>query len=242
MRQTSSSHSMWLILLALPVIGCGGDVSGTDPSDSAFDPQAISNPKNVAWVRPTDNKIKCVTTPCPCYSLQGVNGGTSHTVDRLDVSGLKLSSAMQAQILAQADGVLLHGRYTQASQLDSMVQAAPPIVFVVDSALAPVAQSQRERPMVDTYYQVADNGVRCITTPCPSLTATVLGTARQETWNDVDLRPLGLSAAAQAVLMQEIRSPEGTVKLSMTEATSGKVVTSAFRPFGAKPLPASSAR
>lgn len=51
------------------------------------------------------------------------------------------------------------------------------------------------RPPRGVTYRVRDNGTRCVTTPCFSLTATALGTGRARTLSTLDLDPVGAAGA-----------------------------------------------
>jgi hypothetical protein len=72
--------------------------------------------------------------------------------------------------------------------------------------------------------------------PCDTLNAMLLNRPEPEHWNGVNLSRLGLTPAAQQQLISEFLA--GTAFPSAREITALPVVlTAAFRPYNAKPLP-----
>jgi hypothetical protein len=67
------------------------------------------------------------------------------------------------------------------------VQGIAANVLTVSSAL----QGQTARKPAGSFYVVKDTGIRCITTPCPSLSAQLLNTAKPATTPDLNLDATG---------------------------------------------------
>jgi hypothetical protein len=74
--------------------------------------------------------------------------------------------------------------------------------LAVDAAWRPAGP----RAPRGTTYRVADNGIRCITTPCFTLTAAPLDRAGRVTLSDLDLRGVG---AAKADLERALAAIDG---------------------------------
>lgn len=56
-------------------------------------------------------------------------------------------------------------------------------------------QGQTARKPAGSFYVVRDTGIRCITTPCPSLSAQLLNSAQPATTPDLDLSATGATGA-----------------------------------------------
>jgi hypothetical protein len=88
--------------------------------------------------------------------------------------------------VAEADGIVL-GHMTNAG-----VDSFPDLRAL---RVAHVWRPASTREPTGVFRSLRDHGIRCVTTPCFSVTATVLNTARAATVSGIDLRRAGASAA-----------------------------------------------
>lgn len=107
-----------------------------------------------------------------------------------------------------AGSVLTRGRVVPAG-----IEGFPDLArLAVVAAWRPAGEQQPR----GTTFRVVDNGVRCITSPCFSLTATALETDRRRTLSEIDLTAAGASAT-------DLRRAERAL------AAGGVLVTGAVR-------------
>jgi hypothetical protein len=138
----------------------------------------------------------CPSPMCGGIWLKAVNGvaGSCARPPRFEcyVAGFTLGvpdEEKQARLeaLVTNGGGLVQGRIVPAG-----IQGFPELrALRVVGAWRPAGKHQP----TGVFRQLRDNGIRCITTPCFSVTATTLNTGRRVTVSGVDLRPSGASAA-----------------------------------------------
>jgi hypothetical protein len=124
-----------------------------------------------AWVR----RVNHVATRC-------VDGSEARECYVASTTGVP-----EALWTARAGSVLVRGRIV-AARIDG---------FPDLGRLAAVAawRPAGKREPRGTTFRVIDNGVRCVTSPCFSLTADTLETTRRRTLSDIDLAVVGATAS-----------------------------------------------
>jgi len=104
-------------------------------------------------------------------------------VASVDLSALPPDARARAEAALAGGRVLIRGRITVGS-----VPRFPSLGRLVATE---AWLSATTGPGAGTVYRIVDNGVRCITTPCFSLRASALNTARRVALSDLDLAPVG---------------------------------------------------
>ncbi len=190
----------WVAIAAslLAVMGVPGAVpAATDATPVYYlvrpDPRLCPSPIcGGAWVR----RVNHAATRC----LDGSEARECYVASTTGVPD-KLWSAL-------AGSILTRGRIAPAG-----IEGFPGLAMLAVVAAWRPAGGQQPR---GTTFRVADNGIRCITTPCFSLMATALETDRRRTLSEIDLASAGASAT-------DLRRAERAL------ATGGALVTGAVR-------------
>lgn len=234
MRTLTSSLSMGLLTSALvATIGCGQDdsVDFSDLPIASDDEKAdVYIPgRGYTWVRPESSTIACVRAPCPNAIMEGVNLSMSELSYAFDWRALKLSPAEQASLEAKVGTMLLYGKYATAKMHGERVQ-----VYQVTRANPRVAEQSKDNPQSDRYYMVKLTDPACTQPPC-GYSALLMNQPAKEQWTDMDLSRLGLPQNAKQILVSELQ--KGSAYVSIAQPSLMPVVTEAFRPYNAPPLP-----
>jgi Domain of unknown function (DUF6748) len=137
------------------------------------------------------SRVNQARTPC-----RGGKPQPACYVAAVDLSALPPDARARAEAALAGGRVLIRGRIGAGS-----VPHFPSLGRLVATE---VWLSATTRPGAGTVYRIVDNGVRCITTPCFSLRAFALNTARRVALSDLDLALMGaprkLVGRAQAAL------------------------------------------
>lgn len=164
-----------LLLSSVAVPGCTADVD--DAADSTED--AISGePSDSGWFVVTQrDKRKCTFPLCGGWFVKRVNEAKTRCADgalatecyvgSIELSGAGLTPREQAGVRAAMEKglVLIKARSYKRSLFGFDVGA-----LNVDEIWLGATGSSA----TGTFYRTADNGIRCVTTPCASTTASVL--------------------------------------------------------------------
>lgn len=215
---------------SLLTAACGG--SAVSEVDLSRLPVATETGNDLTWVRPSDAQVNCVRAPCPTYMLHTVNTASTELVYAYDWRALQVTPDEAVKLTSNASQMLLYGRYAQSEALGEPVQ-----IFQVTRANQHVSDQSVDSPQSDRYYQVhADT--TCTDPACPALWAAPMNQSQTpiERWSGVDLSRLGLSAAAQQLLMVELQAGRAYVSTPATDPMP-VVLSEAFRPYRSVPLP-----
>ena len=190
----------WIVIAAslLAVAGAAGAAPAAGDGAAAYylvrpDLRLCPSPScGGAWVR----RVNHATTRC-------VDGSEARECYVASVSGVpdKLGSSRAGSVLARG------------SIVPAAIDGFPGL-----GKLAAVAawRPAGQREPSGTTFRVVDNGIRCVTSPCFSLTAGALETTRRRTLSELDFAAVGASAA-------DLRRAERAL------ATGGLLVTGAVR-------------
>jgi hypothetical protein len=108
-------------------------------------------------------------------------------VATLDLSALKLSSDQEAQVRkaigvsSDIVGVLIQGKLSVPA-LTTAIAPVYPKLIAAHAWLAPAPT-----PIKGAYLGLADTGILCITTPCPSIRGLLLNQTQTSSFSQVDL-------------------------------------------------------
>lgn len=169
----------WVVIAAalLAVAGVAGAAPAAGEAAPSYylvrpDPRLCPSPIcGGAWVR----RVNHATTRC----ADGSEARECYVASTTGVPA-RLWSAL-------AGSVLVRGRIVRAG-----IEGFPDLGKLAAVAAWRPAGQQEPR---GTTFRVVDNGVRCVTSPCFSLTAFVLETERRRTLSEIDLAGVGASAA-----------------------------------------------
>jgi hypothetical protein len=180
--------------LSLGVVGCGGGVDAVDETDGleeTLDDAIVGGASGYYTVR--RDFRRCASPMCGGFWIGRVNqgllrcpGASTSTpecyVATLDTS--RLGEAALGESFPIARGRLSQRTFGQAGRF---------AVLNVSEGWLPATSAASTEPL----WKVADNGLRCVTTPCFSLSAARLNTTTERRVAELDLSGLGLSAEQQ---------------------------------------------
>lgn len=178
MRTLSLSLAVSASFLAFALTGCSGapdaDVDGAETADSE---DALSSTANFGYVTVRRDFRKCAWPMCGGYWVKKVNEQKTRCVDNtlqdecyvesIQLTGLNLSQREQDEVsgaMAQGNTVLRVRAYKKR------INGANYGLLKANEAWVGATGSTPD----GSFYRIADNGTRCITTPCPSTSATTL--------------------------------------------------------------------
>jgi hypothetical protein len=169
----------WLVIAAsvFAVVGFAGGAAAQRDATPAY-----------YLVRP-DLRL-CPSPICGGAWVRRVNHATTRCVDGSEARECYVASTAgvpEKLWSARAGSVLVRGRIVPAG-----IEGFPDLGKLAAVAAWRPAGQQEPR---GTIFRVVDNGVRCVTSPCFSLTAFVLETERRRTLSEIGLAGVGASAA-----------------------------------------------
>lgn len=236
MRNLTSSLSIGLLTFAMVAAGGCGQQSGIDFSQLPLANEAEEGDSShtggriFTWMRPSTDQIRCVRAPCPITFVNDVNLGKSHLLYGYDWRALQLKPEEQEALERDAAKLLLYGKYATAQLSGEEV-----LVYQVTRANPQVTEESYDRPESDGYYKVKAADPTCQQGSC-GYTAVLMNRGQTEQWTSIDLSRLRLPASARQILLGELQ--QGTASVSVEDANPYHVVvTQAFRPYNAEPLP-----
>jgi hypothetical protein len=198
------------------------ELAGETAADDAGDGKADSAADGVyTYFEVTADLRKCAAPICGGYFFQRLNRTTTKCVDgsyhascyapTLDWSKTTLGDAQQQKLVdaanqdAMSEGTYGIVRGYFASQNYGTANLGR---FVVTEAWVgenPDAVSD------GVFVKVADNGIRCITAPCPSLTERALNTSRSANVSDIDWTVGGFSDREIQGFSDDFYTAHGTI-------------------------------
>ena len=182
------------------------------------------------WARPNPAELYCVRAPCPVYNISDVNLASDELTYAIDWRALQLTTEQQTDLSEHIGKVLMFGRYAVGKAFGEQVK-----VFQVTRASRRVSEQSIDSPDSDRYYTVQAGDPSCGQPPCQTIKATLMNRFQHEQWSGVDLSRLGLTPAGQQQLLTEMQNR--TASVSARETRTLPVLSAAFRPYNAPPLP-----
>lgn len=237
---------------ALP--SSAASASLTPPTQPAGKTSTIAVPEDgAAYFIVTRRDLRqCVAPGCGGYYVKAVNKALTRCADgteqrdchafRLDLRALGLNDK-QIAALTQGYGngkALVRGEL----QLVPFSETARFSVTALVASQAWLAQGQgrNQRTPLGSFYQVKDNGVRCITHPCPSYTERKLNTTETRSLAGVNLAFAGASAAQIEAGQQALFSTGGLLAAGIHTVVTGPagqalqlVASEFYLPVGGQP-------
>ena len=213
---------------------CSAAPDGTDSSaefsegadmDSSVDGELVSA---TTYIVTRQDTRRCAAPLCGGVFVKKVNAATTKCFDgvvrsecyvgSLDLLGLAGAEASRGAILQSR--ALVEGTFTAHSQVATTATLKATGLWLGASGAKAMG----------SFYLVKDNGIRCITTPCPSISATVVnGTASR----NIEAVTLGrtnpvASEAEQAKALSDLGSGPGIVVATTTSVRAKTYVASEF--------------
>lgn len=243
-----------LPLLALPltlVPACAtsdadDELAGEANVDDSLDGKADATAGGVyTYFEITSDLRRCASPMCGGFFVKRLNRSTTVCVDgstsaacyapELDWSEAGLSAAQQQKLLdaagqdALADGTygIVRGRFakTNTTSVPSLGR------FVVTEAWV----AEGATPSHGVFAKVAQNDIRCITAPCPSLTEKGLNNGNHANIHELDWAPAELTDRQVEGFVGQLTAPSGIIiageRYTFSEngrAGKGRTVTAAF--------------
>ena len=179
------------------LVGCGA--AEVDDSSQVED-DLSANGNDGFWRVVERDTRKCSFPKCGGVYVAKVNGAQTRCADgsvaakcyvaRIDLTGLALPEQQAADLLAQAEAghVILRASKLITGSVESADGIAPyraPLLRATEGwqRLAP----SEDASIDGVVYRATDSGIRCITTPCPSLNAAKLNGRKNANVTGIDL-------------------------------------------------------
>jgi hypothetical protein len=223
-------RSLVLPLFSFSLLACASDglvdeLAGETPADEALDGKADGKASGVYTYFSIKGDIrKCAAPFCGGFFLERVNRSTTVCHDgksdgaacytpELDWSESGLSELTRSELtLAAAESTfadsgvraLVRGRFAPTGT--NPVQPSLGRFIVTEAWIA-----QGDVAPEGVFVKVRDNGIRCITAPCPSLTETGLNTSRSVDIAEIDYAPSGLDDERTSELSSAMFEESGLI-------------------------------
>ena len=206
------------------------DLAGESPGDDQVDAKSDSPYADVyTYYAVSVDQRKCASPYCGGYWVSRVNRTSTRCFDGSYRSAcytpsLDWTSTLTDKLQAAAgnqDGVfaLVRGSFTHGST--SLGQFSVDEAWVAEGAVAADG----------VFVKVKDNGIRCITAPCPSLTERALNTTRSAQLSDLDFSPSGLTDREVEGVQEDFYADHGSIVVGdryYLNHAKGRTVTNAF--------------
>jgi hypothetical protein len=241
-------------LLAIPVLslslvactssGIEDELAGETAEDDVIEGKADSAVDgSYTFFEISQDFRKCSAPLCGGFFLDRLNRSSTTCHDgvaqaqcytpELDLSESGLSASARDTLVAAANrstlsaGVhaIVRGRFAKTN-----TTASPELGrFVVTE----VWVSQSDAIASGVFARVQDNGVRCITTPCPSTSEKGLNTSRSANIAEIDFVEAGLTEDQLGELSSDMFQPYGYIiagdRYSLGKGNKGRTATAVFR-------------
>jgi hypothetical protein len=195
---TRSLCLLSMLTFALPACGGQTDVPGTDDASLADDAKADRAGGGSSYYLIRPDLRRCAAPGCGGSSVKRVNFSTTTCVDGSTAAECYVATTDYSNAgLDDNDMAAVAGRplIVKASIARTHYAAGTYGTLMVSEAwIGAVGSAPNAYATVDAVvYRVKDNGVRCITTPCPSDRETKLNGTTARNIAGVDLQGIGAS-------------------------------------------------
>ncbi|HET9992297.1 MAG TPA: DUF6748 domain-containing protein [Kofleriaceae bacterium] len=200
-------------LLAAPILLVGCAVADTPGDDLSSSDDAVASVGTVAYFQITRDLRKCQSPTCGGFFLERLNHATTRCNDGryrtrcyssvLDWTDAHLSADDQAILTdaAASSAAIVRGHFAPPAET-----LLPEIGrFLIGEAWV----AEGDGVAAGTFVRVIDNGVRCITAPCPHLAEATLETTRKATISDVDFTTADMTASEIEACNAELAGSDG---------------------------------
>lgn len=211
------------------------DLAGESAADDQVDAKSDSPfADGYTYYAVSADLRKCAAPYCGGYFLSRVNRTSTRCKDgsyhaacytpAFDWTSSQLDETQQQKLVdaaARTDGAyaLVRGHFTPGST--TLGQLTVEEAWVAEGASAPDG----------VFAKVKDNGIRCITAPCPSLSEQALNTTRTANLSDLDFSPSGLTDREVQGVQDDFYVPHGSIIAGdryYDNHAKGRTVTNAF--------------
>lgn len=232
------SYVACLGLVAL--VGCGAE--GADEELNQVEDDLSANGNDGFWRVVDRDTRKCSFPKCGGVYVAKVNGARTRCADgsvaskcyvaQIDVSALSLPEQQAADLVEQANAgnVILRATRLVTASIDVPSAGVAPYK-------APVLQAteawQRLAPSEDSslsgvVYRATDSGIRCITTPCPSLNAAKLNGRKNANVTGIDLSTVSPAPSQEELDGAWSSLAEGGFLFASTDTGSERAASAVF--------------
>lgn len=224
------NRSKWLLFLGLTALAACVVPPGEDGETE--EPEASDAEELTAGIRTfyavRRDFRKCVAPLCGGYWVRRLNTATTRCADgryeaecyvtEIDLGPLGLPEALASDVLTEVDRLVVRG-WTIARTHPSFGKLGR--FRATEAWRAPAAGAA-----TGTVYKVGDNGVRCVTAPCPSLDARKLNSsAKARQLVDLDLSGAPGTAADDAEAAGDLATHDLLVAGALAKAPGGLALT-----------------
>jgi hypothetical protein len=208
------------------VVGCAAnevdELAGPDEAEPLDGKADVSEGGVHTYFEISRDMRKCSFPLCGGFHLDRLNASTTkcHDGSTADVcytpeldwseSGLsqaaieKLEVAAAQSVLKEGVHAIVRGRFAKKN----LTTPSPALGrFIVTEAWL----SQSDAVSSGVFAKVADNGVRCITAPCPSTGEKALNTSRSAAIHEIDFADSGIDDALLSELTGDMFEPHGLI-------------------------------
>ncbi len=208
-RHTLFAFAGVLALAAVPA--CAADVGDEATVDDSAD-ELSSNPNAGFFIVTRQDMRKCMAPLCGGVYVRRVNDATTRCADgkyakecyvaEVDLSKLGLSDDEQADFRGQFTSATALVRATMSSTTFNSVKLGKLKVAEAWRGASGVAPT-------GTFYRAADNGIRCIKAPCPSLSVFELNSKDEQHVIKVELGNVAATSKDLATAQTALGTKEG---------------------------------
>ena len=206
------------LMVGLLVMSCGvNEAEGLEGDDLVSSADSELGTSARSYVVARKDRRQCLLPGCGGWFVHDVNRATLKEVyvDWFDFSEADVATDYQDAALNAADGdVVFYGRLAPRER--GVVR------FMVTSAWRGLPGTTERTG--DVFFTMVDSGIRCITTPCPSLSATKLHSSAKLQVHDFDLTRASLPLVDQNWLAGRVISNGGLVAGALVTRGAEKVL------------------
>lgn len=197
--QVASLLFSFSVLSLTGLAGCAADSAAADDADGEEEVVAESEdaitgaPSNYGYFIVTRRDLRrCISPVCGGFWVKRVNEAKTRCADgslqaecyveSISLKGVGLSAREESDVRGAVEsGHALVKARTYKKKLNSITLGT----LKANEAWVGATKSV-DGSFDGTFYRAADNGLRCIKAPCPSTSATALGT--KDSWNVIDVK------------------------------------------------------
>lgn len=222
--------------------GCA-DTSSTDElageAEEGIDSKADTDGGVYTYFTLTADLRKCAAPVCGGFFLNRLNASTTKCVDgsyqtdcytpELDLSEAGLPASAFDKLVSAANVVnnthaIVRGRFakTNSTPQPSLGRFVVTEVWLAQSDAVPSG----------VFAKVLDNGIRCITAPCPSTTEKALNSSRKANIADIDFTDAQVSEHVLETVAADMFKPYGAIiagdRYKVSPHAKGRTATAVF--------------